>query len=335
MIKNKIFILLLVLGISCTKNEHPSDEPLQLDSYIFFDEGLVKTKANLHTEAVLPAAANTSYGVMGLRGASNSQVFNMYSNNIAQLYRPAAGENFTYDKLVLWTDEVHRFCAFYPYSASCITGVVADDATTSGVVDPYLSYTQPTTLSDMTDLLTAYTSASYNSNVSQQENLVGINFIHRLFAFNVQIANLYGEKLTITKAKLTVTVPDGAKLYFDGSVKPNTTTKTIVHNYVSNKLELTNGAGINLNNQTNKDKVSFLFLPCQELDIDFELSFINKFGKEVTFNVYGLAPTDAEGFVAGKEYSLILRRVVANDNATFESTIEEWTIGSDINHDFE
>lgn len=346
MIRNKIFILLLLLGIGCTKNDHPSDKPLQLDSYIFFDEAAVKTKGNLLEGTALPKAGHTTYGVMGLRGTSNSQVFDVYKSggagttgknkydNIAVLYRPEEGETFTYDKLVLWNNETHRFCAFYPYSADCITAVVADDAATNGVIDPYVSYTQPTTLAGMTDVLTAYTEASYDAGKSQIDNLVGLNFNHRLFALDVHIENSHTEKLTITDAVLTVTVPDGAKLYFNGGVVTNDKTTKIVHDYVTNNIELNSGNKINLNDLNGTER-SFLFLPCSSLDAGFKLSFINIWGKEVTFNVNSITSPDSEGFIAGKKYTLTLKRKVIGGYVTFEPTVEDWTISDDVNHDFE
>ncbi len=230
MIRNKIFILLLLLGIGCTKNNHPSDKPTQLDSYIFFNEAAVKTKGNLLEGTALPKAKHTSYGVMGLRGTSNSQVFEVYKSgdagttgnnkydNVAVLYRPEEGETFTYDKLVLWSNETHRFCAFYPYSADCITAVVADDVATNSVVDPYVSYTQPTKLANMTDVLTAYTEASYDAGKSQIDNLVGLNFNHRLFALDVVLNNMQSESARPFRVKDAVIEFIGlgkrAKLYF-------------------------------------------------------------------------------------------------------------------------
>ena len=352
MIRNKIFIFLLFLGISCTKINHSSDEPVQLDSYIFFDEGTVKTKGNLLTGTALPTSAGTSYGVMGLRGTSNTQVFGVYAsgntsttgnkfkhNNVAYVYRPAANENFTYEKLVLWTNEPHKFCAYYPYFASCVTGLVADDAATSGV-DPYLSYTQPTTLAGMTtDLLTAYTEASYNANASATQNMVGLNFKHRLFAFNVLLKNTSGTKMVIKEAILTITSPDGAKLYFNGQVTPNTSTTTITHNYVVRGSDYTLGSGtVASPNSIYLNENHFLLLPCSSLNIDFEMTFVNIWGEEVVWNINGdITPPTPEGagFVAGNKYDLVLTRKVINDNVTFVPSVEDWGSMADIEHNFE
>lgn len=344
MIRNKIFIFLLFLGISCTKINHSSDEPVQLDSYIFFDEGTVKTKGNLLTGTALPTSAGTSYGVMGLRGTSNTQVFGVYAsgntsttgnkfkhNNVAYVYRPAANENFTYEKLVLWTNEPHKFCAYFPYYAKCVTGVVADDAATSGV-DPYLSYTQPTELSKMTDdLLTAYTEASYDADASATENMVGLNFKHRLFAFNVLFKNTSGKTMVIKEAILTINnIPDGAKLYFSGEVAPNSSTTTITHSYEERPL------GSGSAEYFNTDY--FLLLPCSSLNIDFEMTFVNILGEEVVWNINGdITPPKPEGagFVAGNKYDLVLTRKVINDNVTFVPSVENWGSMADIEHNFE
>ena len=203
--KSTIYTILttaLVILTGCSKH---SVEPDQLRSYIFFEPKVSEskvTKTSLLEGNTLPD--NFNFGVLGYHGESNKT--QLFENNITKVYKNSDG-NFTYGNLVPWIDrENHYFYAFYIHGKS-YENSIADVKPNNG--NPYISYSQPENMSDMYDILTAYTQ-------TKKIPFVPLSFQHRLWALDVKIKNSQTEiktsdgtvlsdgSLSITSIKLCV-----------------------------------------------------------------------------------------------------------------------------------
>ena len=346
--RKSLFILLLILAAGCSKDPHSLDNVLPLDAYIFFDANVAKTKVNL-VEDFLPSDKGTAFGVLGLKGNDDgvARVFDMYTSgengnsrfsDVAKMYRADDEGAFIYDQLALWTTEEHSFYAFYQYDADCITEVNVDE---NG--DPYISYTQPTTLDGMKDVLTASeTGLTYTDST-----LVALAFDHRLFALDVVVKNTGMDTINVSSAKITFNeVANNADLYFDGRVLISNSTSLqfdlgthIIPGEVVENVTGEGGSGEDSSEYSLNGDVSFLFLPCSSLSVTVELSFTDMWGDNFSFKqTIPLTPTgeneEAGAFEAGKQYALVLTRSKSENGVTFIYDVLDWDEGDDIEHNF-
>ena len=175
-----IFLALAaVTAVSCSK--HNTDGPQPLNPYIFFEAGMsdiVETKTEMILDDVFQND-DTAFGVLGFY-QNNAPIFNEYTNNIERVYRE--GGLYKYDNLAVWQGTSHRFSAFYPYYELLNSVKIGTDNI------PYIEYTQPWDMSDMKDILGAYTEVE-NANPASVNKPVELHFHHLLWAFNVVIKN--------------------------------------------------------------------------------------------------------------------------------------------------
>ena len=348
--KRFVLILFVVLVAGCSKNSHPVNTVPQLESYIFFDADVIKTKSNLLEDDHLPYEQGTSFGVMGLKGTSNAQVFDMYDaseegvrfDNVAVMYRKIGGSTdpFVYDKLALWTSEAHSFYAFYPYNSDLITNFAIETAGDKAGI-PYISYEQPDAVGDMTDILTALTSKSYSATATAAANLVNLTFAHRLFAFDVIIKNNLTSDLVVTDAVVSITEVTGdAKFYFDGTLDSGSTRvdyKDI--DYVTEDITIDGKSGESGVEYVLNGENSFLFLPCDALNVSVTIKFKNLWNQENEFTYSGIisdknASGTAVPYAAGTRYALVINRNLVGGTVTFTpELVTGWDIVN-VEHEF-
>ena len=219
----KLYIVtaaLLLLFAACT--ERHIDPVLQVPesshSYIFFEPEVVETvdtRASMIIGETLPHAEGSAFGVLGFAGDNTTSIFN---NVVANVYWDSSNELFKYDNLAIWygNELEHRFYAYYPYG---LNSAVAEIVPNEG--DPYLTYTQPESESDMVDILTACTCTTKVSNVP-------LEFIHRLWALDIVIINnqtaglsahnssAENPSLYVTEVKVHVNYPNGGVIPLSG-----------------------------------------------------------------------------------------------------------------------
>lgn len=295
----------------CDKEALHTGDAEFLDQYIFIDADIAATKGSL-ISGKLPSAANTSFGVLGYRGSQNKPVFDMYSNNIAKLYRPQANALFKYDQLALWTaGESHSFYAYYPYGPNTIiTGVGNDNGT------PYITYSQPENLGDMVDVMTAKVP---DTNAAEHTTTpVTFNFEHRLFAISLNVVNAQESKQPVIISEATIefeNVNTTARFNID---EHNTYTSSaptkISHDYTFDPVTLSipdneTSVSHNLN-----DGNEFLFIPCSSLKVNISLKLKNAWGQELPTYTINESITPEGGFVAGKRYQMIVTKIDKEDN---------------------
>ena len=291
---------------ACTKINTGTEQPDEQYPYIFFDAEIAQTKSNLLES--LPSSAGTGFGVFGYRGGEA-----IFDGGVAHMYRKEAGSSFLYDNLVLWTDANHDFYAYYPYNENTTVG--------KAETGPYVSYTQPTSLADMVDFMTASkTGCSYSSS-----SVVPFVFNHRLFAFDVEIKNSQSyatEDLTISSATVTLhSVSSGARLYYDGTIADIGNTSDITETFGSSTIE--KGETLTLNGED-----SFLLLPTGSLTISFNIKGTDEFGD---FDISVDLQTIPSTFEAGQRYKMVISKV---DGEGFTATVSGWTDGDNITFTF-
>ena len=209
--------------------------------------------------------------------------------------------------------------------------------------DPYISYTQPTTLDGMKDVLTASeTGLTYTDST-----LVALAFDHRLFALDVVVKNTGMDTINVSSAKITFNeVANNADLYFDGRVLISNSTSLqfdlgthIIPGEVVENVTGEGGSGEDSSEYSLNGDVSFLFLPCSSLSVTVELSFTDMWGDNFSFKqTIPLTPTgeneEAGAFEAGKQYALVLTRSKSENGVTFIYDVLDWDEGDDIEHNF-
>lgn len=344
--KRFVFILFVVLIAGCSKNSHPVNTETQLESYIFFDADVVKTKSNLLEDNHLPYDKGTSFGVMGLKGPSNTQVFDMYDDsdsekgvrfdNVAVMYRANGGNTdpFVYDTLALWTSEAHSFYAFYPYDSELITNFSIETVGDETVM-PYVSYEQPEDIEDMTDILTAITTGkTYSSTANATANLVNLTFNHRLFAFDVILKNNLTTDWVVTDAVVSITdVTGDAKFYFDGNVDLGNTTVNYTNiDCVTEDITIAGKTGDSGVEYDLNGEDYFLFVPCANLNVSVIINFKNLWNQNKEFKYSDVISVEG-GFAAGTKYALVIKRNVVGGTVTFTPELQAWST-TDVEHEF-
>ena len=220
-------VILLAIMTSCDKISSAEEGGETSGSYIFFEpevlEG-VEVKA-LFTGEEFPSDEGTAFGAIGYysepQDDNTIKLANIFTNSIEKVYRKEAGKSFVYDKLALWKPEInHIFYGFYPY----------DDLKNSVKLnngEPYIEYTQPATMANMVDILTAKRELTQTAATN---NSVDLTFTHSLWALDIIVINNQTENpynpgtgildpnLYIESATLTlVNIPSVGKLNLDGS----------------------------------------------------------------------------------------------------------------------
>lgn len=304
-------------------------------SYIFFDAAVVETKGNLLDDSGLPMSAGTDFGVFGFRPSSavgqtyGDPLFTTYTDmpSVARLYRETDNAPFKYTDLELWHPGEHDFYAFYPYDKSIVTAAGVD-----ANQKPYISYTQPQTLDGMFDLMTAKTEDATSSHLI---GIVRMDFEHRLFAFDFVLKNNQKSNvrpLEVTRAEIKFfNVGNQATLYYDGTENDISTYTNIPSTDGASLSLITSGSNLQLNagQEHNFNKISgtdtfnsFLFLPCQTLNVQIKLTFKNAWNETITYEpaAIALTPKDKNGndtpFLAGHKYTLTVTK--SDDSITFE-----------------
>lgn len=334
----RIYYILPIIAIICCCDRHESLDP-EVDSprsYIFFDTKVVQTKASENLITALPVSTGTAFYIFGYRSDNTTHIFDAYSegdnspfNNVGVVYRSARNSPFKYDRLVLWGGGDHTFYAFHDgtekenrytsFEYGAITGVSDEQAKKA-----YVSYVQPRELTQMKDILTATTTAS------SPGSSVMLAFNHRLFALDVVLCNgqiISKKAMTIKDAKVEISnIPVRANIMFDGSYEVSEEKCTISYDFTDEGFEIKAPGGSprehNLNEE-NADEYSFLFIPCNSLQVRFECTIVDSWEQEVTI-VYpetgyaSIFPEDEKGFLPGKRYEL---RIVKSDR-DLEATCE-------------
>ena len=334
-----LLISAVVIAAACTKHiPEPGqpDSPSLSRSYIFFEPEVaynVGTRTTIVTGETLPTASGTAFGVMGYMGSN--AIFTQYDGGIAHVYRNGEGAEapFTYSNIAEWINSTssHSFYAFYPYSLLNSVGVSGQR--------PYITYTQPTDQSQMTDILTASLSTA-------KTPIVTLTFQHRLWALDLTVANTrtdkekiynpetgkydeYDPDLKVKSIKFEFDqLPKSGTLYLDGSEDiPDPTAAGnglgLVRTYTYTDKVLTSKTGFTLNGTD-----PFLFLPCGSFKYRLTVEFENvPLGLSYTCHHPSTFVADAEdnpildngqiqwhwataagpgsaGFEAGKRYSL-------------------------------
>ena len=327
----RILYILLMLAFSilsaCTKHTIGSESstPDSSRSYIFFEPQVINssaTKAEILTSATLPSEQGTAFGIIGYYGANSLFGAQTASNTgIAQVIRSSAGV-FEYNPLVPWQGaNAHHFYAFYPYSLN--TSVV------NASVDPYLSYTQPTSNEGMIDILTAKTSTT-KAEVDASGADVPIVFQHRLWALEIKIINSQtsgiGENgnventavpLTITGVTLKVKGhPSGATIYLDPAaaidLNKDENNQVACHGECTYELPLTNENGDMIAAPTatattpSKTYGHLLFIPGGTFEYKVEISYKDAANNSYEFKTdYAVSTTQ---FAAGSKYTLVINK---------------------------
>ena len=330
-------LLLLVFLAGCSKHPYP-DIDIQTGRYIFFDAGAIETKGTLADNTSLKLEG-ASFGVYGYH-ADGSPIFNSYKVDaesplkapfdcIAKVYRPEGSTQtspkpFTYDGLSTWTTGSHSFYAYYPYESSptAITAICTDN--TNG---QFITYTQPTTLTSMADVMTARAINISLSDTYYSNGIVNLTFDHRLFALNVVLKNIQQTSqasIKLVSAKVEFTnLASGATFYFNGTTTPITsTTVSPSHTYnLGDGQTINNNDSFNLNSDT-----PFLFVPCSSLKVKITLSLINSWGETVEYTFDRAATNNAlapsGGFLAGYTYNLIIEK--SDKSIDFAYNVEGW-----------
>lgn len=201
-IKSHIILMLMFVAVltGCEqkilfdddKNEHIYQLPE--NGYIFFNSAISNnTRGSLITTPYL----QQNFGVIGYQWdytdvnanweAQEQIKPNLFDNTPQQVTYANNIHSYTYTHIKKWeTGKRYAFFAYYPNSI----GVSGADVEHT----PYLTYTLPTTSTEMIDIMTA--SAIDMDYSSSQGGIVNLAFKHRLSAIDVQMLNLNDPYLT-------------------------------------------------------------------------------------------------------------------------------------------
>lgn len=329
-----IFLTALLILSGCEKNSLQDIEVGNTsNSYIFFDAAVMETKGLLLDDTGLPNAAGTDFGVFGFRPSATADkkygdklfTSSIDMSYVARVYRASDGAAFSYTNLEIWHPGEHDFYAFYPYDIRIVT--YAGMPILVGE-KPNISYTQPQTLDGMFDLMTAKAENQTSSNP-----IVQLNFEHRLFAFDFVLKNNQAVRpLEVTRAEIKFfNVGNQATLYYDGTENDISTYTNIPSTDGASLSLITSGSNLQLNagQEHNFNKISgtdtfnsFLFLPCQTLNVQIKLTFKNAWNETITYEpaAIALTPKDENGnnttFLAGHKYTLTITK--SDDSITFD-----------------
>ena len=323
-ILNILFAFTAAIAVSCSKHNAVGLGPGS--SYIFFEPDMLditETKADLITE--LPKTDGTAFGVLGFY-SDNGPIFTGYTNNIARVYRNSGV--YKYDNLSPWVGNQHTFYAFYPYNDLQGKVSVGTDKI------PYISYTQPTAMADMKDILGTRI-------VSNPVNSVQLRFQHLLWAFNIIVKNSQikevkddGEIIEAPYLKVTEVTfklqgfPSSVNIKLDeGFAVTTNSSKDISYTIYSNT------AGDQIDKGQSKPYGPLLFIPVTGLKYQVTVKYTTEAGAtgEYTYPSSGYKTVSSK-FQYGKAYELTIEK---KDDMFFVG-IEpgEWT-QSEFEHTFD
>lgn len=356
-----IFLLTVMLILTgCSKvNGIPDSEPGVLEgTYIFFNADLPDTKGAMIDGPSLPSEAGTAFGVFGFR-PDGTPVFDRYKadanstfDDVAKVYRPTSGsDQFTYDYLSLWHAGTHTFYAYYPYDE---TQVIIPDTGIDANNRPYITFSQPTTLSSMVDMMTAKTTAQ------SSEGEVVLPFYHRLFAFEVVLRNTHHisssqpsetvGKFRINGADVNFTdVTKSATVYFDDGAdtdsEPDLVLSQETIENISSKLGGTDVSAPATNQQYIDVSLNngnyYFFIPCESLSVNCTLKYLNAWNEECEYSLTQTLSPEG-GFLAGHKYALVIKKTQTGNLVEFVPSLQmvyddngnHWGDNPDINIDF-
>lgn len=325
-ILNILFAFTAAIAVSCSKHNAVGLGPGS--SYIFFEPDMLditETKADLITE--LPKTDGTAFGVLGFY-SDKRPIFTGYTNNIARVYRNSGV--YKYDNLSPWVGNQHIFYAFYPYND--LQGKVRVGDTDK---IPYISYTQPTAMADMKDILGT-------SIVSDPVNSVQLHFQHLLWAFNIVFKNSQSMETTasstITDPYIKITevtlklqgFPTSANLYLDEDYTVTPGTATSGKNYTIYSAS----AGTQIDKGKSHTFGPMLLIPVTELKYQVTIKYTTQ-GEVSDTYVYpaaGRYKTLSKTFQRGQAYDLTIEK--KNDKFFVGIEPGEWT-SQDVVHSFE
>lgn len=339
------FILLstiVVLVAACSKQTHDlvhPDTPSSSSSYIFFEPEIVET---VETRADGTSSfEGPSFGAIGyVEGVS---IFTAYDNGIAEVVRDDNGL-YVYSDLAQWKDATtdHNFYAFYPYD-------ILENVSSGTDKVPYISYTQPTTLAAMKDVMTASTGQI------KKRPLVEIQFSHRLWALDVSVVNsqtndyvttptgtevINAPNLYVTDAKIhiygyrkTGNISMGGNTISGDDVKSDQSEKVMYDLFTAS----TDTPSLDIASTESHAFEPLLFMPVSAtFSYRIEIKFMNSWG--ASYEYYYPAPTiDADSnpqygyitltdknFEAGKRYSLQVEKIDATGEFIINWAVSPW-----------
>ena len=339
-------VILLAIMTSCDKISSAEEGGETSGSYIFFEPEVVNVldvKASL-IEDKLPDKTGTSFGVFGY--CNSKTIFEPNATNTLGVVKVTRGNDglFSYAPLAMWKNEEddHTFYAFYPYDN--IGSNVHNDSEKGA----YITYTQPISVSEMVDFMTAYKSTKQKSNVQ-------LKFQHRLWALDIIISNTQTQgldnndnvtqtpTLTIKKVELTVSnFPVSADVYINdgGEGKPiieltkgdDMAIITKSSTYTINSKVSDGDVLANSGTTSTELYGPLLFLPVSEgiFNYSLKITYLDLRGTECSFSTTG--NTLNKAFEAGKRYKLSVKKT----NDTFivgTLTPTDWT-DQNVNHEF-
>lgn len=351
MMKKTLYIPLLVLvatlAAACTKHTPEAIQPNSpSSSYIFFQPDIME---EIDTRANTVQFTGDKFGVIGYVGTT--PIFTGYSNNIAEVKKE--GSLYVYDNLAQWADatSAHNFYAFYPYGQTIVT----DNSV------PFISYTQPTTVDGMVDVMTATTSVSRQD---VDNGLVLLNFTHRLWALDVKVNNSQSRDVITNPEGTDVTIAPnlyitGAKIHIygyrkagnismgenkiEGSAKTADETEVVTFDLFTAS---TATPSIMVESEKSHTFDPLLFLPIgKTFAYRLEINFKNAWGASYDYyypaltmddegnRVYGYKNLDNKYFVAGYRYSLEVEKKDAEGSFNINWDVKDWE-GVGVYHTF-
>lgn len=329
--KRIIYIVLIVtldVLVGCTKHIEGSTTQVagQPCSYIFFEPKVYDcpvTKTAILNETSLPSAEGTAFGVLGYHGETTKT--SLFSNTLEKVSRQGDG-TFGYGNLASWIDDAdHEFHAFY------IHGDTYDNSAAKVIHNngaPYIEYTQPSSMAQMYDILTAYTE-------TKKVSLVPLNFEHRLWALDINIQNnqtpvqidennvVSGTELQITSIRLYVSgLSETARINISGG-EISTGNKDFTYTVSEKPTSIAAG--------TATDFGSLLFLPCTSFSYKIEVGYETGTSTGIFYYPDPENYAEVQNLSAGNRYNLTINRT--NDKFFVGLNPEDWTT-QEIDHTF-
>ena len=342
MMKKTLYIPLLVLvatlTAACSKYTPEAIQPNSpSSSYIFFQPDIME---EIDTRANTVQFTGDKFGVIGYVGTT--PIFTRYSNYIAEVKKD--GSLYVYDKLAQWADatSAHNFYAFYPYGQTIVT----DNSV------PFISYTQPTTVDGMVDVMTATTSVSRQD---APNGLVPLNFTHRLWALDVKVKNSQSKDVVTNPEGTDVTTSPslyitGAKIHIygyrkagnisiaDDDVKGDKVEATIAEVLTYDLFTASSDSPqIHVGKGETKTFDQLLFLPVNKsIEYRLEINFKNAWGASYDYyyptptvddeenRVYGYQQSSRKIFLAGYRYSLEVEKIDAEGSFNINWDVKDW-----------
>ena len=344
---------MLALITSCDKISPSQEGGETSGSYIFFEPEVLEgiDVKSLLTGKEFPSDEGTAFGAIGYysepQDDNTIKLTNIFTSATEKVYRKEAGKSFVYDNLALWKPSInHVFYGFYPHGLQDKNLVKLNNGS------PYIEYTQPTTMDNMVDILTAKRELTQ---AAATNNSVDLTFTHSLWALDIIVINNQTENpynpgtgtldpyLYIESATLTlVNIPSGGKLNLDGNntVDSRSNITYTLHSSTSNNITL----GKKDSESSSHNFGPFLFFPTnieidesQKVQYRLDFKFKNPWGISYDFSYPANADSYADftvtKFNAGSRYQLTITKK-EGDSFTVKTSSEIPWNNEEINHEF-